>query len=68
MGRIGVCMPRGRSAMSPGHRKVKQSVYLPEEMLESLRDEAARLERPLSWLLHRAWRIASPQIASLPDA
>jgi uncharacterized small protein (TIGR04563 family) len=54
--------------MSSGHRKVKQSVYLPEEMLESLRDEAARLERPLSWLLHRAWRIASPQIASLPDA
>ena len=49
-------------------RKVKQSVYLPEDMLRQLRVEAARLERPLSWVLNRAWRIASPEIEALPDA
>jgi len=54
--------------MSDQHRKVKQSVYLPEEMLAQLRLEANRLERPLSWVLHRAWRIASPSIEAIPDA
>ena len=32
--------------MSDQHRKVKQSVYLPEDMLTQLRAEAERLERP----------------------
>ncbi len=54
--------------MSDQHRKVKQSVYLPEDMLTQLRAEAERLERPLSWVLNRAWRIASPSIAAIPDA
>ena len=54
--------------MSDQHRKVKQSVYLPEDMLTQLRNEAERLERPLSWVLNRAWRIASPSIAAIPDA
>ena len=54
--------------MTDQHRKVKQSVYLPEDMLHQLRKEAERLERPLSWVLNRAWRIASPQIAAIPDA
>ena len=54
--------------MSDQNRKVKQSVYLPEDMLAQLRAEAERLERPLSWVLNRAWRIASPSIASIPDA
>ena len=54
--------------MSDPHRKVKQSVYLPEDMLSQLRAEADRLERPLSWVLNRAWRIASPKIQAIPDA
>jgi uncharacterized small protein (TIGR04563 family) len=54
--------------MGEAHRKVKQSVYLPEEMLSQLRAEADRLERPLSWVLNRAWRIASPKIQAIPDA
>ena len=54
--------------MSDQHRKVKQSGYLPEDMLSQLRAEAERLERPLSWVLNRAWRIASPSIAAIPDA
>ena len=48
--------------MTDQHRKVKQqSVYLPEDMLHRLRTEAERLERPLSWVLNRAWRIACPR-------
>ena len=49
-------------------RKVKQSVYLPEEMLEQLRHEAERLDRPLSWVLHRAWKVAEDKIQALPSA
>ena len=54
--------------MAVKQRKVKQSVYLPEDMLTQLRQEADRLERPVSWLLNRAWSIALPQIGALPDA
>ena len=54
--------------MAVKQRKVKQSVYLPEDMLTQLREEADRLERPVSWLLNRAWSIALPQIGALPDA
>ncbi len=54
--------------MGDHHRKVKQSVYLPEDMLSQLRLEAERLERPLSWVLNRAWRIALPKISAIPDA
>ena len=63
----GYLTPKGVS-MGEAHRKVKQSVYLPEEMLSQLRAEADRLERPLSWVLNRAWRIASPKIQAIPDA
>jgi len=61
-------LPPKEVKMSDQHRKVKQSVYLPEDMLTQLRAEAERLERPLSWVLNRAWRIASPSIAAIPDA
>ena len=61
-------LPPKEVTMSDQHRKVKQSVYLPEDMLTQLRAEAERLERPLSWVLNRAWRIASPSIAAIPDA
>ena len=63
----GTQTPKG-VIMGDQHRKVKQSVYLPEDMLSQLRSEAERLERPLSWVLNRAWRIASPQISAIPDA
>jgi uncharacterized small protein (TIGR04563 family) len=47
-------------------RKVKQSVYLPEDMLTQLRREAERLDRPLSWVLHQAWRLSSAEIEKIP--
>jgi uncharacterized small protein (TIGR04563 family) len=36
----------------------KQSLYFPREMLEEIRNEAARLDRSLSWIVQRAWKVA----------
>ena len=49
-----------------GSKKTKQSVYLPDEMLEELRDQADRLDRPVSWVLQQAWRIAEERIRTFP--
>ncbi len=46
--------------------KRKQSLYFPEEMLSEIRTEAARLDRSLSWLLQRAWRLARKELATYP--
>lgn len=46
--------------------KHKQSLYLPEEMVDEIVAEAARQDRSLSWIVQRAWRLAQPAIASLP--
>lgn len=42
--------------------KKKLSIYVPDFLLREMEAEAARLERPLSWLLQRAWRIGYPAI------
>jgi uncharacterized small protein (TIGR04563 family) len=46
--------------------KRKQSVYLPEDVLEVVRLEARRQDRSLSWILQAAVRIARPKLATLP--
>ena len=46
--------------------KRKQSLYFPEEMLEEIKEEAARLDRSLSWIVQRAWKIARAEIRKLP--
>jgi len=46
--------------------KRKQSLYFPVTMLEQMQHEAERQERPLSWLMQQAWRLAMPQISSFP--
>ena len=46
--------------------KRKQSIYLPEEMLEEIEVEAERLDRSLSWLVQQAWRIARKEIQYHP--
>ena len=38
-----------------GSDKRKQSLYFPESMLQEIKDEAARLDRSLSWIVQRAW-------------
>ncbi len=47
--------------------KRKQSLYFPEEMLEEIKEEAARLDWSLSWIVQRAWKIARIEIKRLPS-
>ncbi len=44
----------------------KQTVYFPDEMLEEIRQEAKRQERPLSWIIQRAWNIARERVRVAP--
>lgn len=48
--------------------KRKQSFYFPEDMLKEIKDEAARLDRSLTWIVTRAWKIARMEIAQFPGA
>ena len=47
------------------HRQRKQSLYFPAEALDEIRHEAQRLDRSLSWIVQRAWRVARAQIKEL---
>ena len=51
----------------PKTDKRKQSLYFPEAMLQEIKEEAARLDRSLSWIVQRAWRIARPELRKLPS-
>jgi uncharacterized small protein (TIGR04563 family) len=46
--------------------KRKQSLYFPETMLQEITSEAQRLDRSLSWVVQRAWKIAREEIKKLP--
>ena len=46
----------------------KQTVYLPEQMLEEVLNESERQDRSISWLLQKAWEIARLQIKKAPTA
>jgi uncharacterized small protein (TIGR04563 family) len=50
-----------------GSDKRKQSLYFPEAMLQEIKDEAARLDRSLSWIVQRAWKIARLEIKKIPS-
>lgn len=47
--------------------KRKQSLYFPVDMLDEMNRESSRQERPLSWLMQQAWKLAREQIASFPS-
>lgn len=47
--------------------KRKQSLYFPESMLQEIQQEAARLDRSLSWVMQRAWKISRAEIRKLPS-
>jgi uncharacterized small protein (TIGR04563 family) len=47
-------------------RARKQSLYFPQDMLEEIKAEANRLERPLSWVVQRAWKRAREEIKKMP--
>ena len=42
-----------------GSDKRKQSLYFPEEMLREIQEEANRQDRSLSWIVKKAWKIAT---------
>lgn len=50
-----------------GSDKRKQSLYFPEAMLQEIKDEAARLDRSLSWVVQRAWKMARAEIKKIPS-
>jgi uncharacterized small protein (TIGR04563 family) len=45
--------------------KRKQSLYFPAEMLDEIAGEARRLDRSMSWVVQRAWKLARRAIAEL---
>jgi uncharacterized small protein (TIGR04563 family) len=49
-------------AAPPGKRKL--SIYLPDHVLREMEAESRRLDRPLSWLIHRSWRIGYPYMVA----
>ena len=46
--------------------KRKQSLYFPESMLLEIQQEAMRLDRSLSWVMQRAWKLSRQDIRKLP--
>ena len=46
--------------------KRKQSLYFPEEMLNEIHREAARLDRSFSWVVQKAWELARARIVQTP--
>jgi uncharacterized small protein (TIGR04563 family) len=52
--------------MAPTADKRKQSLYFPETMLDDIRAEAKRLNRSLSWVVQRAWKVARLEMKRLP--
>lgn len=47
--------------------KRKQSLYFPEEMLKEIAEEARRLDRSLSWVVQRAWKMGKEHVKKLPS-
>ena len=50
-----------------GSDKRKQSLYFPDDMLKEIMKEAIRLDRSLSWMVQRAWRVASDEVRKFPS-
>jgi len=46
--------------------KCKQSFYFPSTMLSEIKEEAARQDRSMSWIMQRAWKVAKKDIQELP--
>lgn len=55
----------GTGASNADNRK--QSLYFPGSMLQEMKEEAARLDRSLSWVVQRAWKLSKGEIHALPS-
>lgn len=54
----------GEAPASPGEKR-QRAIWFPESMLQEIREEAARLDRSLSFVVGRAWQLAAPEILAL---
>ena len=52
---------------TPRQKNIR-SVYFPRPMLEELEAEARRLDRPIQWIVRRAWSLAVEELRKLPSA
>jgi uncharacterized small protein (TIGR04563 family) len=48
--------------------KRKLSIYIPDSVLRQMQEEAKRLDRPLSWIIQRAWRVGYARMKSEREA
>jgi uncharacterized small protein (TIGR04563 family) len=46
--------------------KRKVSIYLPDQILEEVKEQSLRQDRSVSWLLQRAWKLSKSTIQSYP--
>ncbi len=46
--------------------KKKLTLYLPEELLDETKEEAARQDRSISWIIQMAWMMSREKIKDLP--
>jgi uncharacterized small protein (TIGR04563 family) len=53
--------------MSSGDKR-KQSLYFPEEMLKEIQHEAERLDRSLSWIVQKSWKISRTKLKEFPSS
>jgi len=45
---------------------IRVSLYFPAGLLEEIEREGDRLDRPLSWVIRRAWELAKADIKRAP--
>jgi len=45
---------------------IRVSLYFPAGLLEEIEREGDRLDRPLSWVIRRAWELARADIKRVP--
>jgi len=45
----------------------KQSLYFPVDMYHEVREEAARLDRSVSWVIVQSWKMSKSKIKELPS-
>jgi uncharacterized small protein (TIGR04563 family) len=46
----------------------KQSLYFPEAMLDEMKAEAKRIDRTLSWVVQKAWKLAREGMLKMPSS
>jgi uncharacterized small protein (TIGR04563 family) len=65
-------MPPGSSSgRGPGAARPhanKQCLSFPAPMLQEIEQEAARLDRSVSWVVQRAWRLAREELSKIDPA